>query len=82
MARVSKLEEILRKELGTTKCKSLGFASGGCINEGQSFDTDQGKIFVKLNEKSEVRTPKIFVTHWGESPSGVFLEIDFVCFGN
>lgn len=57
---VSKLEEILREELGSTKCKSLGFASGGCINEGQSFDTDQGKIFVKLNEKSEVRTPKDF----------------------
>ena len=60
VSRVSKLEEILREELGTTKCKSLGFASGGCINEGQSFDTDQGKIFVKLNEKSEVRTPKDF----------------------
>lgn len=49
-----KLEEILKKELHTTKCQGLGFASGGCINEGQSFDTDHGKIFVKVNDKSGV----------------------------
>jgi len=52
---VSKLEEVLKKELNTTTCKSLGFASGGCINEGQSYDTDHGKIFVKLNKSSEAR---------------------------
>ena len=81
VSRVSKLEEILREELGTTKCKSLGFASGGCINEGQSFDTDQGKIFVKLNEKSEVRTPKDF----RDLLRGISVRSfpwDFVCFGN
>ena len=53
-SRVSKIEEILKKELNTTKFKSLGSASGGCINEGHSFDTDHGKIFVKVNERSEV----------------------------
>ena len=51
---VSKLEEILQKELNTTKLKPLGFANGGCINEGQSYLTENGKIFVKVNEKSEV----------------------------
>ncbi|XP_068678289.1 ketosamine-3-kinase-like [Montipora foliosa] len=54
-SRVSEIEEILKKELNTTKFKSLGSASGGCINEGHSFDTDHGKIFVKVNEKSEAR---------------------------
>ena len=49
-----KLEDILKKELNTTKCQALGFTSGGCINEGQSFDTDHGKVFVKLNGNSEV----------------------------
>lgn len=65
-SRRSKLEEILKNELNTTKCQGLGFASGGCINEGQSFDTDHGKIFVKMNEKSEVTIT--FVTSRGESP--------------
>lgn len=51
---VSKLEEILQKELNTTKLKPLGFATGGCINQGQSYLTENGKIFVKVNEKSEV----------------------------
>ena len=49
-----KLEEILKKELQTTKCQGLGFAGGGCINEGQSLDTDHGKVFVKVNDKSGV----------------------------
>ena len=48
-----KLEEILKKGLHTTKCQGLGFASG-CISEGQSFDTDHGKVFVKVNDKSGV----------------------------
>ena len=48
-----KLEEILKKELHTTKCQGLGYANG-CINEGQSFDTDHGRIFVKVNDKSGV----------------------------
>ena len=51
---LTKLEEILKKELNTTNLHSLGLASGGCINEGQSYDTDYGKIFVKVNEKPEV----------------------------
>ena len=51
---VSKLEEILQKELNTTKLKPLGFVTGGCINQGQSYLTENGKIFVKVNEKSEV----------------------------
>lgn len=51
---VFKIEEILKKELNIIKFKSLGFVSGGCINEGYSFDIDYGKIFVKVNERFEV----------------------------
>lgn len=53
-SRPLKLEEFLKKELNTTKCQGLALASGGCISEGRSFDTDHGKIFVKVNAKSEV----------------------------
>ena len=53
-SQVRNFEKVLKKELNTAKLQHLGFASGGCINEGQSYDTDHGKIFVKLNEKSEV----------------------------
>lgn len=48
------MEEKLKKELGTTLLKSTGRAGGGCISEGQSFDTDTGRVFVKINHKSEV----------------------------
>ena len=54
-----KLEDYIKDELGTHKWKSIGYAAGGCINEGQSFDTDQGKIFIKFNTKAEVRKPKL-----------------------
>lgn len=48
------MEAKLKKELGTTMLKSAGHAGGGCISEGQSYHTDTGKVFVKLNHKSEV----------------------------
>lgn len=53
-----KLVDLLKKELKCEKCESLGFESGGCISEGKSFDTDNGKIFVKMNTKSEVLVRK------------------------
>lgn len=34
--------------------KSTGHSGGGCISEGQSYDTDSGRVFVKINHKSEV----------------------------
>lgn len=48
------MEAKLKKELGTTMLKSAGHAGGGCISEGQSYHTDTGKVFVKINHKSEV----------------------------
>ena len=63
---VSKLEEILQKELKTTKLKHLGFANGGCISEGQSYLTENGRIFVKVNEKFGVN---LTYQNRGGSPS-------------
>lgn len=48
------MEAKLKKELGTTMLKSTGHSGGGCISEGQSYDTDSGRVFVKINHKSEV----------------------------
>ncbi|TRY90294.1 hypothetical protein DNTS_012374 [Danionella cerebrum] len=49
------MEALLKRELGTSVLKSTGHSGGGCISEGQSFDTDTGRVFVKINHKSEAR---------------------------
>uniref|UniRef100_A0A1A7WJZ0 protein-ribulosamine 3-kinase n=1 Tax=Iconisemion striatum TaxID=60296 RepID=A0A1A7WJZ0_9TELE len=49
------MEATLKKELGTSKLKSTGHAGGGCISEGQSYETDTGRVFVKSNHKSEAK---------------------------
>lgn len=46
------MEAKLKKELGTTMLKSTGYSGGGCISQGQSYDTDNGRVFVKINHKS------------------------------
>lgn len=48
------MEAMLKKELGTAMLKSTGHSGGGCISEGQSYDTDIGRVFVKINHKSQV----------------------------
>ncbi|XP_030646045.1 ketosamine-3-kinase [Chanos chanos] len=49
------MEALLKKELGTSMLKATGHAGGGCISEGQSYDTDNGRVFVKINHKSQAR---------------------------
>ncbi|CAL9693226.1 unnamed protein product [Knipowitschia caucasica] len=49
------MEAKLKQELGTSVLKSTGHSGGGCISEGQSYDTDSGRIFVKINHKSEAK---------------------------
>ena len=48
------MEAQLKRELGTGMLKPAGRSAGGCISEGQSYDTDTGRVFVKINHKSEV----------------------------
>ncbi|XP_037647008.1 ketosamine-3-kinase [Sebastes umbrosus] len=49
------MEAKLKRELGTSMLKSTGHSAGGCISEGQSYDTDSGRVFVKKNHKSEAK---------------------------
>ncbi|XP_039542104.1 ketosamine-3-kinase-like isoform X2 [Pimephales promelas] len=49
------MEALLKRELATSVLKSTGHSGGGCISEGQSFDTDTGRVFVKINHKTEAR---------------------------
>nr|XP_015212241.1 PREDICTED: ketosamine-3-kinase-like isoform X3 [Lepisosteus oculatus] len=49
------MEAILKKELGTSTLRATGGAGGGCISEGQSYDTDTGRVFVKVNRKSQAK---------------------------
>ncbi|CAL8303667.1 unnamed protein product [Merluccius merluccius] len=49
------MEAKLKEELGTSLLKSTGHSGGGCISEGQSYDTDHGRVFVKINHKSQAK---------------------------
>lgn len=48
------METLLKRELGCNSVKATGHSGGGCISQGQSYDTDKGRVFVKVNSKSEV----------------------------
>ncbi|KAG8507534.1 Ketosamine-3-kinase, partial [Galemys pyrenaicus] len=49
------MEALLRRELGCESVKATGHSGGGCISQGQSYDTDRGRVFVKVNGKAEAR---------------------------
>ncbi|XP_005221120.1 ketosamine-3-kinase isoform X3 [Bos indicus x Bos taurus] len=49
------MEELLKRELGCDSVKATGHSGGGCISQGQSYDTDKGRVFVKVNSKPEAR---------------------------
>ncbi|XP_008153185.2 ketosamine-3-kinase [Eptesicus fuscus] len=49
------MEELLRRELGCSSVKATGHSGGGCISQGQSYDTDRGRVFVKVNAQPEAR---------------------------
>ncbi len=52
----STMEKLIQKELGYSTMKTFGSGGGGCISNGQSYKTEQGKIFVKMNSKPKVCT--------------------------
>lgn len=45
------MEDHIKQLLGTSVFKSIG-TSGGCISQGNAYEIDDRKIFVKLNSKS------------------------------
>ena len=48
------MEELLKRELGTSKLVPFGAGGGGCISSGTGYNTDNGQIFVKVNNKDGV----------------------------
>uniref|UniRef100_A0A9L0I4Y2 Fructosamine 3 kinase related protein n=1 Tax=Equus asinus TaxID=9793 RepID=A0A9L0I4Y2_EQUAS len=51
---MANMEALLKRELGCGSVKATGHSGGGCISQGQSYDTDRGRVFVKVNPKAEV----------------------------
>ncbi|XP_045841362.1 ketosamine-3-kinase isoform X2 [Meles meles] len=49
------MEALLKRELGCDFVKATGHSGGGCISQGQSYDTDKGRVFVKVNSKAEAK---------------------------
>lgn len=49
------MEARLKEALKTTTLRSTGKGGGGCINEGECFQTDSGEVFIKRNSKKEAR---------------------------
>lgn len=49
------MEVAVKRALGTTIFKPTGSGGGGCISKGSAYFTDQGTVFVKLNNEVGVR---------------------------
>ncbi|XP_068118444.1 ketosamine-3-kinase-like [Hyperolius riggenbachi] len=49
------MESLLKRELGCPQVKAAGHSGGGCISQGQSYDTELGRLYVKDNHKAEAR---------------------------
>ncbi|XP_060090685.1 ketosamine-3-kinase-like [Heteronotia binoei] len=49
------MEDILRRELGTSVLRTTGHSGSGCISHGESFHTDHGRVYVKINSRAEAR---------------------------
>lgn len=48
------MEKLLKTELKTSLLKAFGSSGGGCISQGQCYETDHGRVFVKINGKPQV----------------------------
>ena len=49
------MEALLKETLRLDRCTAFGSGGGGCISSGQSYETDKGRIFVKINKEPDVR---------------------------
>lgn len=68
------METLLKRELGCSSVKATGHSGGGCISQGQSYDTDKGRVFVKVNSKAEVGPPALGRgrARWPEAKMGLW----------
>ncbi|XP_064613414.1 ketosamine-3-kinase-like [Liolophura sinensis] len=49
------MEEVIKEALGTQTLTRLGVGGSGCINKGEGYQTDQGKVFIKENSAKGAR---------------------------
>lgn len=49
------MDELLKRELGLNLLKPTGRKASGCINEGQTYETDSGYLFIKRNKGSQAK---------------------------
>lgn len=50
------MEARIKSALGLSQLTSVrGRGGGGCINEGDAYESDKGMLFVKKNSKQDVR---------------------------
>uniref|UniRef100_A0A1Z5L5U7 protein-ribulosamine 3-kinase n=1 Tax=Ornithodoros moubata TaxID=6938 RepID=A0A1Z5L5U7_ORNMO len=49
------MDDLLKKALKTTKLRGTGIGGSGCINTGECYDTDTGRVFIKQNPKAMAR---------------------------
>ncbi|XP_075025921.1 fructosamine-3-kinase isoform X2 [Calonectris borealis] len=49
------MEKILKTELKTSVLKAFGSSGGGYISQSQGYETDSGRVFVKINHKPQAR---------------------------
>lgn len=55
------MEKILKTELKTSVLKAFGSSGGGYISQSQGYETDSGRVFVKINHKPQVNA-SIYLT--------------------
>lgn len=48
------LQKEIQKALGTRTFHPTGESGGGCINKGSVYETDNGLVYVKTNDRWQV----------------------------
>ncbi|XP_068224688.1 ketosamine-3-kinase-like isoform X2 [Palaemon carinicauda] len=54
-AMTSKMYDAIREALGTSRFVATGQMGGGCINEGEVYEVDHGKVYLKRSSKEKAR---------------------------
>lgn len=57
------MENIIRDLMGLKTLESIPTRGGGVISECQSFQTERGNFFVKMNTRSQVRFLEILLCY-------------------
>lgn len=50
------MQEAIKDALKTKTFKPTGATGGGCISQGAAYETDDGLVFVKRNDRYKVPT--------------------------